>query len=121
MSGGYGADPESIDGSSNLLVEMAGLLQEGRLDKDIGTLARVPHSHRDVANAVDHFARFATDQHQDLVLLLTAISTALKATGNNYTQVDEETRTDFQSLLDSSKYVAPKGELRDLLRRCQVP
>lgn len=109
MSEGYGADPESIDGSSNLLVEMAGLLQEGRLDKDIGTLARVPHSHREVANAVDHFARFATDQHQDLVLLLTAMSTALKATGNNYTQVDEETRTDFQSLLDSSKYVAPKG------------
>lgn len=62
-----------------------------------------------MANAVDHFARFATDQHQDLVLLLTAMSTALKATGNNYTQVDEETRTDFQSLLDSSKYVAPKG------------
>ncbi|MEV0373001.1 hypothetical protein AB0I10_24780 [Streptomyces sp. NPDC050636] len=109
MSHGYGANTASIDGSANLLVEIAGLLQEGRLDKDLGTLARVPHSHHEVGTEVDHFARFAADQHQDLVLLLTALSTALKTTGNNYTAVDERTRDDFRAFLDSARCEAPKG------------
>ncbi|WP_407548003.1 hypothetical protein QOM21_03335 [Streptomyces sp. Pv4-95] len=108
MSDGYGADAASIDGSANILVEIAGLLHEGRLDKDIGTLSRTPHAHREVAHEVDDFARFAADQQQDLVLLLTALSTALKTTGNNYTKVDEQTRDDFRAVLDSSRYEAPK-------------
>ena len=107
MSDGYGVDAASIDGSANLLVEIAGLLHEGRLDKDIGTLSRIPHAHHEVAHEVDAFARFAVDQQQDLVLLLTALSTALKTTGNNYTKVDEQTRDDLRAVLDSSRYEAP--------------
>ncbi|MET9295409.1 hypothetical protein [Streptomyces sp. NPDC003077] len=109
MSDGYSADPSSIDGSAHLLVEIAGLLQEGRLDKDLGTLARAPRSHPEVAAEVAGFARFAADQQQDLVMLLTALSTALKTTGQNYTKVDEKTRAEFKSFLESSRYEAPKG------------
>ncbi|MCZ2526987.1 hypothetical protein [Streptomyces sp. HB2AG] len=108
MSDGFSATPESIDGSANLLVEIAGLLQEGRLDGKLGTAARAPRSHPDVAGKVDQFSRFAQDQHQDLVLLLTALSTALKTTGSNYTKVDQETRDGFTTFLDNSQYVAAK-------------
>lgn len=60
--GGFSADVASIDGSAHLLVEIAGLLHEGRLDPDIGTMARAPRSHHTVGAKVQKFAKFADDQ-----------------------------------------------------------
>lgn len=109
MGSGYSAVPESIDGSAHLLLEIAGLLEQGSLDGDIGTMARVPRSHDDVSTAVLDFARFADDQGQDLAALLTALSTLLKSTGNNYTSVERSTAAALKDFIDGSTYVAPKG------------
>ncbi|MDQ8701078.1 hypothetical protein RCO28_01050 [Streptomyces sp. LHD-70] len=109
MGGGYSADPKSIDGSAHLLLEIAGLLEQGSLDGDIGTMARVPRSHDDVSAAVLDFARFADDQGQDLAALLTALSTLLRSTGNNYTTVEQSTAAALKDFVDGSTYVAPKG------------
>ncbi|MGH3924697.1 MAG: hypothetical protein ACRDTT_17860 [Pseudonocardiaceae bacterium] len=40
MGGGFWAELASIDGSAHLLVEIAGLLHAGRLDRDLGAMAR---------------------------------------------------------------------------------
>jgi hypothetical protein len=56
MGEGFSAVPASIDGSAHLLLEIAGVLEQGRLDGDIGTMARVPRSHKDVSAAVLDFA-----------------------------------------------------------------
>jgi hypothetical protein len=108
MGGGFSAEAASIDGSAHLLVEIAGLLHEGRLDGDIGTMARAPRSHPEVSAKVQEFAKFADDQYQDLVLLLIALSTKLQATGNAYTQVDGKVQGDLDKILASGRYVAPE-------------
>lgn len=100
---GFAADPQSIDGSAHLLIEMAGLLYEGRLDADLGTLTRTPTAHAELAAKTEQFARHAADRHQDLVTLLTALSTALKTTGGGYTRVDRATRDGFTFLLESAE------------------
>ncbi|MGH4008784.1 MAG: hypothetical protein ACRDTH_11625 [Pseudonocardiaceae bacterium] len=107
MGGGFSAEPASIDGSAHLLLEIAGLLHAGRLDGDIGTMARVPRSHPEVGAKVEEFARFADDQYQDLMLLLTALSTKLRTTGNAYVQVDGSVQGDLDEILASGQYVAP--------------
>ncbi|WP_405900628.1 hypothetical protein OG242_27095 [Streptomyces sp. NBC_00727] len=61
-SGQLGVNHESLNGNSNFLIELAGLLYEGRPDGDLCTMARAPRSHPDVAAKVDRFARFADDQ-----------------------------------------------------------
>lgn len=109
MGDGYSVVPESIDGSAHLLLEVAGLLEAGRLDGDVGTMARVPRAHDDVSQAVLDFARFADDQGRDLAALLTALSTLLKATGNAYTEVESDTAEALKTFVDTSRYVAPKG------------
>ncbi|MGH3620958.1 MAG: hypothetical protein ACRDQ5_04100 [Sciscionella sp.] len=108
MGGGFSAEAESIDGSAHLLIEIAGLLYDGRLDGDIGTMARAPRSHTEVGTLVVRFAKFADDQYQDLVLLLTALSTKLKATGSAYVQVDGNVQGDLDKILSAGDYVAPQ-------------
>ncbi|MGH3874404.1 MAG: hypothetical protein ACRDSR_23370 [Pseudonocardiaceae bacterium] len=107
MGSGFSAEPPSIDGSAHLLIEIAGLLHEGRLDGDIGTMARVPRAHPDVGVKVEEFARFADDQYQDLVLLLIALSTKLRATGKAYVEVDVRVQGDLNKILELGRYVAP--------------
>ncbi|AUY53281.1 hypothetical protein [Streptomyces sp. CB01881] len=107
MSEGYGAGPASINGNANLLLEIAGLLRAGRLDGETGTAARQPRSHIEVALKVDEFARFAVDQYDDLVVLLTALSTALKTTGSNYTQAEAAVAASLAEFVDSSRYIPP--------------
>ncbi|MGH3902734.1 MAG: hypothetical protein ACRDTE_00805 [Pseudonocardiaceae bacterium] len=108
MGGGFSADAASIDGSAHLLLEIAGLLHSGRLDGDVGTMARAPRSHPEVGAKVLEFARFADDQYQDLVLLLTALSTKLRATAHDYVQVDQQVQADLDRILTWGRYVAPE-------------
>src|SRR5262249_21814908 len=104
---GFSADVVSIDGSAHLLIEIAGVLLEGRLDPDLGTMARAPRAHHMVGTTVQNFAMFADDQYQDMVLLLTALSTKLKETAHDYVQVDKKVQADLDKILDSGQYVAP--------------
>ncbi|WP_329020241.1 hypothetical protein [Streptomyces sp. NBC_00690] len=105
---GYLANAESIDGSSHLLMEIAGLLYEGRMDGENGTMCRAPRAHTDVASNVDTFARFAKDQYSDMVVLLASLSTKLKSSSEDYTAVDQGIQGQMNAMLDCGRYVAPK-------------
>lgn len=106
--GGFSARPESLDGSSHLLNELAGLLYAGRMDGENATQCRVPRAHPQVAEAVEDFAQFAQDQYGDLVTLLSALSTKLQSTGHAYVQADGEAQRAMDDLLDNGRYVAPE-------------
>lgn len=106
--GGFSARAESLDGSSHLLNELAGLLYAGRMDGENATQCRVPRSHPQVAEAVEDFARYAQDQYGDLVTLLSALSTKLRSTGNAYVKADAGAQRAMDDLLDKGRYVAPE-------------
>ncbi|NEB92309.1 hypothetical protein G3I21_11370 [Streptomyces bauhiniae] len=103
------ADAGSINGNSNLLIEMAGLLQEGRPDAELTTMARVPQAPDDVATQVARFARFADDQYLDTVALLAALSTCLRSACTDFVQIEDDTvRRFLENVLQSGEYVAPE-------------
>lgn len=106
---GFSANAASIDGSSHLLMEVAGLLYEGRMDGENATMCRAPRAHVDVASNVDTFARFAKDQYNDMVVLLAALSTKLKSSSNAYTTVDQDIQGRMNSMLDCGRYVASEN------------
>jgi hypothetical protein len=109
MGGGFSVEVASIDDSAHLLIEIAGLLYAGRLDGDYGTMARAPRAHPDVGVRVQEFASFADDQYQDLVLLLTALSTKLTATGRGYVEVDQRVRAELDQFLATGQYIPSQG------------
>lgn len=104
-SDGFSASAASINGSSHLLMEIAGLLYEGRMDGGNAMSCRVPRAHPDVASRVETFAGFTKDQYADTVLLLAALSTKLSSAGNDYTDVDYVTETQFDEILESGRLV----------------
>lgn len=106
-AGGFSVNAGSIDGSSHLLIEIAGVLYEGRMDGENATMARVPRSHPDVASNVETFARFAQDQYTDAVVLLAALSGKLKSANNAYTQYDGDVRGQLNSVLVAGRYTEP--------------
>lgn len=102
---------DSINGNANLLIEIAGLLHEGRPDGDLGTMARVPRSHAEVAAEVERFGRFANDQFLDAVALLAALATRLKTTGTDFVAVDDaNTRRFLDNVLSDGQYVTPDAK-----------
>ncbi|MEU8521221.1 hypothetical protein [Streptomyces sp. NPDC048577] len=103
---GYSVNAASLDGSSHLLMEIAGLLYEGRMDGENATQAR---AHMDVAAQVDTLARFAKDQYNDMVALLASLSTKLKSAGNNYTTVDKGVQGQMNAMLDCGRFVPPEN------------
>jgi hypothetical protein len=109
MQDGFRAETDSIDGSAHLLMEIAGLLYQGRMDGENATACRSPRSHYQVAIAVTNFARFSQNQYNDVVGILAALSTKLSAAGNGYVRVDDTIRKDMDSLLDSGLYVPAEG------------
>ncbi|MFJ3418355.1 hypothetical protein ACIPN8_18595 [Streptomyces sp. NPDC086082] len=104
---GFSVNAGSVDGSSHLLIEIAGVLYEGRMDGENATMARVPRSHPDVASNVEAFARFAQDQYTDAVVLLAALSGKLTSANNAYTQYDGDVRGQLNSVLVSGRYTEP--------------
>ena len=105
---GFRIDPESVNGNSHTLVELAGLLQEGRMDADLATMARAPRAHPDVGKKTTEFASFAHDQYQDLVALLGALATKLKAVGEEHVTTDQRIADALNSFLESGTYVPPE-------------
>ncbi|MFF8974689.1 hypothetical protein [Streptomyces sp. NPDC014995] len=100
---------DSLNGNSNFLIELAGLLYEGRPDGDLCTTARAPRSHPDVAAKVDRFARFADDQYQDVTSLLAALSTRLREANGTFVAYDGEVAGGMMNaLLELGQYTAPE-------------
>ncbi|MFJ2597432.1 hypothetical protein [Streptomyces erythrochromogenes] len=106
---GFAVNASSVDGSSHLLMEIAGLLYEGRMDGENATTCRAPRAHTDVASNVEVFARFAQDQYNDMVVLLAALSTKLGSAGNAYTVVDQGVQGQMNAMLDCGRFVAPES------------
>lgn len=102
---GYTVSGASINGNSHLLVELAGLLYEGRPDGELTVTARVPPTHHEVSEALDSFARFSKDQYLDTVSLLAALSTKLRTAGGNYAEADHATDVQFRRILASGRFV----------------
>ncbi|HZG05597.1 MAG TPA: hypothetical protein VE546_18815 [Streptomyces sp.] len=107
-AGGFSVSAESVDGSSHLLVEIAGLLYEGRMDGENATMCRVPRSHPEVASQVNTFARYSQELYNDMVALLAALSTRLKSAGNGYVRCDHDVQRKMDALLASGRFV-PAG------------
>jgi len=105
---GYSVNAESVDGSSHVLIEIAGVLYEGRMDGENATMCRVPRSHFDVASSAETFARYAKDQYTDAVLLLAALAGHLKSANNAYTEYDQAVREQLNSILVCGSYTEPK-------------
>ncbi|MFF5020208.1 hypothetical protein [Streptomyces sp. NPDC001165] len=100
---------DSLNRNSNFLIELAGLLYEGRPDGDLCTTARAPRSHPDVAAKVDRFARFADDQYQDVTSLLAALSTRLREANGTFVEYDGEVAGGMMNaVLELGQYVAPE-------------
>ena len=112
---GFTADPESINGSANLFAEIAAYLYEGRIYPELATLCGVADCcHRDVGAKVEEIAVFADDQYSDLVLLLIALATKLRQTGQEYLSVDARAQEELDKVLAEGHYVVPSsGEKRD--------
>ncbi|MFJ4686754.1 hypothetical protein ACIQNG_13325 [Streptomyces sp. NPDC091377] len=104
---GYAVNADSVDGSSHLLIEIAGVLYEGRMDGENATMCRVPRSHPDVASVVDTFARFAQDQYNDTVALLAALAGGLRSANNAYATYDRSVREQLTTILDCGAFVEP--------------
>ncbi|MER5634032.1 hypothetical protein [Streptomyces nitrosporeus] len=102
---GYTASGASINNNSHLLVELAGLLYEGRPDGELTVMARVPRTHHEVSEALDAFARFSKDQYLDTVSFLAALSTKLRTAAGNYAEVDHATDEQFRKILLSGRFV----------------
>lgn len=106
---GFRADPESINGNSHLLAKLAGLLQEGRPDGDLATMARAPRAHPEIGKEVTKFSTFANDQYRDLVALLGALAMRLKAVGEKYVAFDSGIRESLDRFLSEGTSVPPEG------------
>ncbi|ROP48036.1 hypothetical protein [Streptomyces sp. PanSC9] len=104
---GFAAKASSIDGSSHLLLEIAGVLYEGRMDGENATMCRAPRAHPDVASNAETFARFTQDQYNDAVVLLAALAGKLKSTNNTYAEYDDGVRGKLNSVLVSGHYTEP--------------
>ncbi len=105
---GFTVNASSIEGSSHLLMEVAGLLYEGRMDGENATVCRAPRAHADVASNVEVFARFAQDQYNDMVVLLAALS-KLSSAGNAYTLVDQGVQAQMNGMLDCGRSLSPES------------
>ncbi len=98
--------PPSLDGSANTLLELAALLQAGRPELTLSGRASTPAAHEEVANKTKAFAEFAHDQYEDVVALLAALATKLKAASANYSNIDAATKQKLDDFLANSTYRA---------------
>ncbi|MEU1570913.1 hypothetical protein ABZ519_07040 [Streptomyces collinus] len=110
VAGSLVAKAQSINGNANLLIEIAGFLQEGRPDAELTTMAREPRVPADVAKQVARFAGFADDQYLDSVALFAALSTRLRTAGSDFVKIDDDTARHFlDNVLKYGQYVAPEA------------
>ncbi|MZD05302.1 hypothetical protein GTW43_09435 [Streptomyces sp. SID5785] len=98
-----------MDGNAHLLLEIAGVLYEGRMDGENATQARSPRAHADVAASVTSFARYAQDQYNDMVVLLAALAGNVRSAGQTYTTYDQGVRAKLEEVLRQGTYTPPKG------------
>lgn len=105
--GGIYVKPQSLDGSANMLLELAGLLQAGRPELAISSKMVVPVAHEEVVTKTREFAEYAHNQYEDAVALTAALAMKLKAASSSYTSMDIAVQQHLDSFLNNSTYVGP--------------
>ncbi len=98
---------QSLDGSANVLLELAGLLQAGRPELDVSSKVAVPVAHEEVATKTREFAEHAHNQYGDAVVLTAALAMKLRVASRSYTSMDAAVKQHLDSFLSSSTYVGP--------------
>lgn len=101
----FEAEPPSLDGNANGLLEAAGLLLAGTPEPGLVAQVRSPKAHADVVTANDTFAGFAGDQYQDAIALLAALSTQLRSSAADYAATDADTSRSIDDVLTDSVFV----------------
>lgn len=106
---GFHMDHDSMRMNSNQLLDLSGLLEEGKLDGNLTTLTRAPRAPAPIGDQVEKFALFANDQYQDLIALLGSLATKLKAASDEHITVDAQVANELNQLLSDSVYLPPKN------------
>ncbi|MGX7669444.1 hypothetical protein [Plantactinospora sp. DSM 117369] len=96
--------PKSLDGSANTLIELAGLLRAGRPELTLSGRVATPNAHEEVADRTRVFADYAHDQYQDVVALLSALSTKLKVAAAGYVNADASIQQKVDSFITDSTF-----------------
>jgi len=93
----------SLDGSSDVLIELTGLLDAGRPETGLTrTLRQVAHD--DVVRKLDEFAAFAENQYQDAVALLAGLSGKLQSRAAIQRKADATIEANVYELLTTSVF-----------------
>jgi hypothetical protein len=103
----YQVKPDSLNNNANLLVELAGVLGAGLPDQELARRGCAPASPDELSKEIKAFADFATDQYQDLVAILSALSTKLRNAAGNYAGADQANAQRIDRYLHGSQYVPP--------------
>lgn len=90
--------------SAATLHDLAHDLQKGQFDLFLLDWAGDPASHPDVDKAMRTFGEFAHDQYQDVIALLAALSTRVKAAADGYEEADQAAAKDMTEFLTNSTY-----------------
>ncbi|MDW5325495.1 hypothetical protein [Plantactinospora sp. KLBMP9567] len=96
--------PKSLDGNANTLIELAGLLQAGRPELTLSGRVATPNAREEVADRTRVFADYAHDQYQDVVALLSALSTKLKVAAGGYVNADASIQQKVDSFITNSTF-----------------
>ncbi|MCX9190370.1 hypothetical protein C3Y87_02850 [Carbonactinospora thermoautotrophica] len=100
--------PASLNNDANVLIELAGLLEAGRPDRELATEGKTPRSHPEVGGEPVKLVSFAFDQYQDAVALLAALATKLKTTAAHHVEADADNADRINRLLELTQLVPPE-------------
>lgn len=106
--GGSTVHPESIDRSSHILLEVAGLLEAGVPDMAVGTAASWPAAHNEVGTAVRDFLTAGEGQFRNGSAMIAALSTKLNDAARGYVSVDDNWARQLDTFIQESEYVPPR-------------
>ncbi|MDG4791595.1 hypothetical protein O7626_37840 [Micromonospora sp. WMMD1102] len=94
----FHVDPSTLTGAAAKLYDLSDDLQTGQFDLFLLDWIKAPASHPEMSKVMEAFGRFAHDQYQDLLALLSALSARVDAAAGGYQQTDtaaEQKMSDF--------------------------
>jgi len=100
----FQVDPATLKGAAATLHDLAHDLQAGQFDLFLLDWAKAPASHPDMSNAMGTFGRFAHDQYQDVLALLSALASRVDAAAGGYQKTDAAAEQKMTQFLTHSTF-----------------
>jgi hypothetical protein len=100
--------PGSIERSSHILLEVAGLLEAGAPDLGTGSAAAWPYAHQEVGTEVRVFTTFCEDQYRNATGMIAALSTKLDDAVRGFVALDASAAARVNAFLRQTEYVPPE-------------